>query len=347
MTRTLSLIALLFLLTAAFPTPAAAQGDVTCPGTSYDEKGDPPSQEILGHWRTYLSADHAWGDPRANVAGQIRLRGWVFIPRGAPPKGGFPVLIFNHGSGQEADPRCELAEWFVPRDYIMFMPMRRGHEGSTGIYFDDYADAQVDTACMGELLCTDTMRKKLKRMYTMEYLRDQGDDVTSAINYIRNTYPKANPNNVAVIGHSFGAMTSLLWNMREGPNTKVVISISAGAQSWGDANDDDDYLQWALKDAVRNAKRPIYFLAPLNDKSTLPMAELPHVAGHEEMRWQAAIFSKVPEALLTDCPRPDEDDPDKEITCRDVAHGKFVRVPSQVKLWAPSVAEFLRRFGVK
>ena len=343
MTRILSLIVFAFVLTTVFPAPVEAQGDdVICDSGNIKVEGD----ELVGRWRIYLSADFMWSDPRANEAGEIRLRGWVYVPAGTPPRGGFPILIFNHGSGQGAEPRCELAEFFVPKKYILFVPMRRGHDGSTGIYFDKYAQDQADRQCQFVEECTESRRKELKRYYTMEYLRDQGDDVTDAINYIRTNYPKANPNNVAVIGHSFGAMTTLLWNMREGPNTKVVISISGAAQSWLE-NDTTDYLQWALKDAVRHAKRPIYFLAPLNDKSTLPMAELPHEAAHREMRWQAAIFSKVPEALLTDCPRPDPEDADKEITCGDIAHGKFVREPSQVKLWGPSVVEFLKRFGVK
>lgn len=332
MTRIPLLIVFTFLLTLSVAATASAElTDVTC------------NSGRVAVAKPYFSADNAWGDTRANTEGRIRLWGWVYVPKGTPPKGGFPILIFNHGSEETPGERCTLADFFVSRKYILFVPVRRGHEGSTGLYFDEYSRMQADAFCA---LCPEAEWRAFKRMFVMEYLRAQGDEVTDAINYVRNNFPTANPNRVGVIGHSFGAMVSLMWNKREGEHTKAIVSFSAGAQSWGETDPFElDHLQWALRDAVRHARRPIYFLQPVNDVTTAPTAELAREAGLRQMRWQAAVFAAVPDQNLEPCPREDADGEMK--TCADIAHAQFVINAAQIKKWGPTVVEFLKRFGVR
>ena len=295
----------------------------------------------VGSVRTYLSIDRAApGDTRA-TNGRVRLRGWVYIPSGTPPAGGFPVIVFNHGSGQETESRCTLADFFVAkRRYMLFVPARRGHDGSTGEYFEDYAERKTNATCNGG--CPPDLRTFWTKYWTVEYLRDQRDDVTSAILYIK-TYPKANPHKIAVMGHSFGGIVSVFWNVLTGEDTKAVIDIAGGSQSWVGT----PYLQQEMKEAVAQAKRPFFFLQPKNDVSIQPTIELTYVAGKNDQRYQSAIFAPVPQSLIQPCPRPDPNAPGETLSCGDVAHGKFAREASEIAKWGPTVADFLRRMGVR
>jgi pimeloyl-ACP methyl ester carboxylesterase len=326
-------LTLALTMALAFPAAARAQlDDAHC------------SSGAVGSVRTYLSVDGAFGDPRANDNGKIRLRGWVYIPTGTPPEGGFPVLVFNHGSEDTPAAKCVLADYFVAqKNFILFVPVRRGHTGST---------EQADLFCPASI-CTDAMWSQFYRAFVSDYLKQQRQDVNEAVQYIRSNYPKANDSKFAVMGHSFGAIVSLFFNMLEGEKTQAVVSISASAQSWGQT-DAGDYWQQQLRDAVRKAKRPTFFLAPKNDASTLPIAELSYEAALDKQRYQATIFSPVPDELLvcsdgSACPCDDPDNPgaDQDVSCGDVAHGKFVSDETRVARWAPTVVEFLRRFGVR
>jgi pimeloyl-ACP methyl ester carboxylesterase len=341
MRRTLFTRSLALAVAAAFPTAARALDDVEC-----------LSGEIA-QVKTYLSEDDAFGDTRANANGRIRLRGWVYVPSGTPPAGGFPVVVFNHGSEDTPGAKCEFSrEFVINRRFVLFVPIRRGHTGSTGRYFADYADERTEEFC-AIVPCTPQVRQQIKRIYTVDYLKEQRQDVADAIAHIKG-YPKVNPHRIAVMGHSFGGIVSLFFNMLEGDDTKAVVDISGGAQSWGQT-DPGDYLQQQMKDAVDHATRPIFFMSPMNDASRLPTIELAYRAGLRNMRWQAAIFPNVPDELLVcndtgeacPCDDPDVEGPDLLRSCNDVAHGKFVSDPTQVQKWAPAVFEFLRRMGVR
>ncbi len=335
-------LGLVLALALAFPAAARAElDDVDC------------DSGAKGLARAYLKVDDAFGDSRANPAnGRIRLWGWVYIPDGTPPEGGFPVIVFNHGSEDTPRSKCEFTDYLVnQKRFVLFVPVRRGHAGSTGAYFEDHVDDQVDQVCdIG--ICTDALRREFTRIFTIDYLKQQRQDVKEAVQYIK-TYPKVNDSKIAVIGHSFGAIVSLFFNMLDGDDTKAVVAISASAQSWGET-DPQDYWQQQLKDAVRNATRPTFFLHPKNDASTTPVAELSYVAASRNQRYQAAIWTPVPESLLVcsdgsacPCDDPDVEGEDLLRSCGDVAHGKFVTVESEVKKWGPTVLDFLRRFGVK
>jgi pimeloyl-ACP methyl ester carboxylesterase len=296
-----------------------------------------------GDVRTYLRVDGADpDDPRADANGRIRLRGWLYIPNGTPPAGGFPVIVFNHGSEEAPRPKCVFADDFVHEQrYALFVPVRRGHEGSTGMYFEDYADREADEACsVLPAGCTASQRREFEQIATVEYLRDQRRDVADAIQFVKGE-PGLDPHRIGVMGHSFGGIVSLFFNMLSGDDTRAIVDISAGAQSWqGNA-----YLREQLVAAVGAAQRPIFFLQPKNDVSTLPTADLSNVAAHRNMRWQAAIFADVPDALIEPC-EEDPADPEED-SCADKAHARFVTDATQVAKWSPAVVDFLRRMGVK
>src|SRR5258708_19391955 len=67
----------------------------------------------------------------------LTLVGYLFKPHGPGP---FPAVIWNHGSerspgqGRQFD---SVAALFVPYGYVVFAPVRRGHDHSEGVYIVD------------------------------------------------------------------------------------------------------------------------------------------------------------------------------------------------------------------
>ena len=66
-------------------------------------------------------------------SGGLRLRGVLFRPTGSARA---PAILFNHGSEKEWDAEREraMARLFVERGYVFFLPYRRGHGGSPGLF---------------------------------------------------------------------------------------------------------------------------------------------------------------------------------------------------------------------
>src|SRR5689334_13525114 len=117
----------------------------------------------------------------------IKLTGLLYQP--APgTKAPHPILIMNHGSGQPVNPDCEMGEYFSQRGYLVFIPRRRGHEGSTGAYFPEY----TSTFCS---------KKGDDGFCKMEALHEQVDDVKEGIEFARRQ-PGVDKDQVAIIGHS-------------------------------------------------------------------------------------------------------------------------------------------------
>jgi hypothetical protein len=330
--------------------PAAARADVCTPQETsvdcYDGHGNIVAH---GELRTYaFVANPGANDSRASYvcsagATQVKLQGWVFIPPGTPPPGGFPVIIYNHGSEDDPGPKCGIARYFTgERRFITFMPIRRGHSGSTGKYFESYADEKADQSCPGYCGAD---RNCCVRYWTISYLEDQAGDVRNAYNYVKNNYPKANDDKMSVMGHSFGGIVTLFTNETD-LGQRAVVDVGGGSQSWVKFDGEPfEYLQDQMKEAVDNAQRPIFFVQPRNDVNTDPTLVLSSRAGHNGMRYQAAIFPKVPQSLLDPCPREDPNDPTRTLSCEDVAHGKFVTDEDQVRSWGAAAVDFLDRFG--
>jgi PGAP1-like protein len=332
--------------------PAGARADVCPPvDTSVDCYDGHHNIVAHGELRTYLLVTNPGpNDSRASYvcsAGkeEVKLQGWVFIPTGTPPAGGFPVIIYNHGSEEDPGPKCSIARYFTgERRYIVFAPIRRGHSGSTGTYFERWADDKADQSCPG--FCG-ADRNCCVRYWTVNYLKDQANDVKHAYNYIQNNYPKANDDKMSLMGHSFGGIVTLFTNAMD-LGQRAAVDIGGGSQSWVKLDGEPfEYLQDEMGNAVDDAQRPVFFLQPKNDVDTDPTIELSHRAGRNGMRYQAAIFPKVPQSLLDPCPREDPNDPTRTLSCEDVAHAQFVLDDDHVQSWGKTAVDFLDRFGGK
>src|SRR5688572_14961891 len=69
---------------------------------------------------------------------KLDLKGWFYMPKEG--KGPFPVIVYNHGSGEPVNQYCGFAKYFTKLGYAVFMPQRRGHGESTGIYLSEFVD---------------------------------------------------------------------------------------------------------------------------------------------------------------------------------------------------------------
>ncbi len=269
------------------------------------------------------------------------LKGFLYLPgesnvANSPKK--LPLIVYGHGSGTTVNDPCAMANYFTDKGFAFFVPHRRGHGLSTGLYYLDFLD----------LICSRTAQEPFgtcgivtNNEYLMSYLQDQSFEIAQAIYYMKtlknsSNQPIINPDKIAIMGHSFGGMMALFSNdVLTGH--KAVINIAGASQSWtffdeedGINTPDDSNSIRILKDAVRGANEPIYFLEPKNDVSIRPTVVFSRVAGNQEQRYQASIFGPVPNVSSTD-----------------EAHSKFVKDKDEVKRWGPSVIEFLSRFGVK
>jgi hypothetical protein len=86
---------------------------------------------------------------------------------------------------------------------------------------------------------------------------------------------------------------------------------------------------------MEDQQRPIYFLQPKNGRTLAPTKTLFGIAINQKYRSQADIFPAAPW---------DEDPNSSKGPEWKQAHGNFVTVESQVRLWGPSVIEFINRY---
>src|SRR5262245_61591926 len=105
--------------------------------------------------------------------GKTRLFGMVFYPDAG---GTYPAIVNNHGSDQQVEEwnYSDLAQYFVDRDYIFFVPFRRGHGSS---------DATSTGSFIGDEL--DKLDGVERQLSQMTLLQAQVPDVEKAIAFLK------------------------------------------------------------------------------------------------------------------------------------------------------------------
>lgn len=211
--------------------------------------------------------------PVAFRSGDLALLGYLFKPDGDGP---FPAVLWNHGSefapgrGPQFD---ALANVFLPAGYVLFAPVRRGHEGSEGSYIvDDFkAAGRAGSA------------EEANRLVVQKLETEQLDDQLSGLAFLRGL-PFVDEGRIVVAGWSYGGIQTLLGAER-GAGYQAALAISPAAMSW----EGNAALRARLLDAVGGTEIPVMLLQPPLDTSLEPS----RVLGDEFRRLGKAFTGKV------------------------------------------------------
>ena len=350
----------------AFAVAACPPARADCPGSStyfrseivtyYETFIDLPVQQNLTHeWECNIESSTNLG----RVC-HVRLRGVLHFPqyvpvRGQPPPR-FPAIIYNHGSEEDftgISKACEVANYFVPKGYIVFAPFRRGQGDhpndakSTGIYIETMLDHfdlnhfEHDTACSN------------RQCYKAELLKAQADeDVVHGLEYLENRAELKKERGgdplVAFMGNSYGGAVTVFLN-RLNLGHKAAVAFAPAAQNWDAVNYAYAAERWigatpvqdALIRAAKGAKRPTFYAQAKWDydtRATIDLAYAHAYGGSDPEHGKHFMASIFP----WEKPGPDPENPD--LPDYQSVHVGFAHTPS---VWGPAVLDFLQRCDVK
>jgi hypothetical protein len=233
----------------------------------------------------------------------IDLKGYLFLPGGggaSPADAGgpivstrhdLPLIVFSGGSfPNDDDPNavnperypvaCHQGHFFTEHGFAYLEIVRRGYHPSTG------------------------ENELLHKGNSLNYLANSSFEIHEAITFMRGLKnitgeSLIDSGKVAVMGHSFGAITVLFYGdfgntapLRDACQcseplliAKAKALIAPASQSWDSFDnadgvlDDDSPKLERLKRAAMNSVLPAYYLEPLNDASSRPAVVLGKAAG--------------------------------------------------------------------
>lgn len=199
----------------------------------------------------------------ANVrSGEVHLKGYFWKPVGRGP---FPAILFNHGSGADdpqhtagrtmAEAASDLAPVFLRHGYAFFYLCRRGQ----GLSADQgpFSQALLKQA---EAKGPDARMQLHYQLITGSHL----NDALAGLAFLKSA-PDIDPKRIAIVGHSFGAMLTLLSG--DGNSTiRAEVAFAGGAFSWRTSQE----LRARTFLAVGKTAAPIMLLYAANDFDTTP-----------------------------------------------------------------------------
>jgi dienelactone hydrolase len=161
-------------------------------------------------------------------SGTLHLKGYFWTPAGSGP---FPAVLFHHGAGAEdaqhtagrtmIEAAAVLAPIFLRHGYVFFYLCRRGQ----GLSADQGPFTQ-------ELLKQAEAKgaEARKQLHYPLITGGQLDDALAGLAFLK-TAPSVDPKLVAIVGHSFGGMLTLLSGDRDS-TIRAEVTFGAGATSW-------------------------------------------------------------------------------------------------------------------
>ena len=195
-------------------------------------------------------------------SGELRLKGYFWKPAGSGP---FPAILFNHGSGADdpqrtagrtmAEAASDLAPVFLKHGYAFFYLCRRGQGLSA-----DQGPFTQDLLKQAEAKGADARKQLHYQLITGSQL----DDAVAGLTFLK-AAPDVDPKRIAIVGHSFGGMLTLLSGDHDS-TIRAEVAFAAGANSW--------HASRQLRDrtfvAVGKTAAPIMLLYATNDFDTTP-----------------------------------------------------------------------------
>jgi len=272
----------------------------------------------------------------------VQYAGLIYRPAGTAAKS--PAVLLVPGSANcttigtscvyQPEPFCGLKNALLAKGYVVMEVLPRGYgidatRRSTGYYIDNAVTQQnaMGAPCAANRGACSTYD-----------LLDEGlFDVAAGYQFLANR-PFVDASAIAVFGHSLGGVRALAFN-REDHGQKATVAIAAASESWCFSDHTDNTILWAeMARSIDLARSATYTFQPQNDVNLESGSVIAHEAAENRWQYQAAFFPPVAQVVggvLTDLPYGDE------------AHACFVTNQRNVDEWAPTVINFLRRYGVK
>lgn len=196
-------------------------------------------------------------------SGALHLKAYFWKPGGPGP---FPAVLFNHGSGAAdaqhtagqtmADAAANLAPLFLKHGYAFFYLCRRGQGLSA-----DQAPFMQDLLQGEESANGKEARQHLQyKLVTTDHL----DDALAGLLFLK-TALGIDPKRIAIVGHSFGGVITLLSGERDAA-IRAEVTFGAGANSWKVSEE----LRQRVFAAVGKSSAPIMLIHAANDYDTAP-----------------------------------------------------------------------------
>jgi carboxymethylenebutenolidase len=195
-------------------------------------------------------------------SGELHLKGYFLKPAGPGP---FPAILFNHGSGADdpqhtagrtmAEAASDLAPVFIKHGYAFLYLCRRGQ----GLSADQGQFAQ-DLLKQAEAKGADARKQLHYQLITGSQL----DDALAGLAFLKAT-PDVDPKRIAIVGHSFGGMLTLLSGDHDS-TIRAEVAFAAGANSWHSSQE----LRDRTLAAVGKTAAPIMLVYAANDYDTTP-----------------------------------------------------------------------------
>lgn len=195
-------------------------------------------------------------------SGELHLKGYFWKPAGPGP---FPAILFNHGSGGEdpqhtagrtmAEAASDLAPIFLKHGYAFFYLCRRGQ----GLSADQGSFVQ-DLLKRAEAKGSDARKQLHYQLITGSQL----DDALAGLAFLKGA-PDVDPKRIAIVGHSFGGMLTLL----SGDHDSIIraeVAFAAGANAWRASQE----LRTRTLAAVGKTTAPVMLVYAANDYDTTP-----------------------------------------------------------------------------
>jgi carboxymethylenebutenolidase len=200
-------------------------------------------------------------------SGKLSLKAYFWKPAGPGP---FPAVLFNHGSGAEdaqhtagqtmAQAAASLAPVFLKHGYAFFYLCRRGQglSADQAPFLQDLL--QHEEAAHG--------KEARQHLHFVLVTTEQLDDAAAALSVLKTT-PGIDTKRIAVVGHSFGGVLTLLTAERD-TSVRAEVTFGAGANSWQRSRE----LRERLLATVRKTSAPIMLINAANDYDTTPSTAL-------------------------------------------------------------------------
>ena len=195
-------------------------------------------------------------------SGELHLKGYFWKPAGPGP---FPAVLFNHGSGADdpqhtagrtiAEAASDLAPIFLKHGYAFFYLCRRGQGLSA-----DQGPFMQDLLKQAEAKGADARKQLHYQLITGSQL----DDALAGLTFLK-AAPDVDPKRIAIVGHSFGGMLTLLSGDHDS-TIRAEVAFAAGADSWRAAQE----LRDRTLAAVGKTAAPVMLVYAANDYDTTP-----------------------------------------------------------------------------